>query len=201
MNSSPEKSRRDENSEATRQALLDAARDLFTLQGYNVTGIESIANAARVTRGAFYHHFADKKALLDAVVVALQADAASAVEARARAERDKWKRFSVGMDAYLDACLEPAYLRLVIQEAPAVLGMARFREIDEANVLRLMTPPLSAMKSKGEISVDNVDLLSRMMSAMVWEVALLLPDAQNPAKLRADALKITNRVLTAFRKK
>ena len=201
MNSSPEKSRRDENSEATRQALLDAARDLFTLQGYNVTGIESIAKAARVTRGAFYHHFADKKALLDAVVVALQADAASAVEARARAERDKWKRFSVGMDAYLDACLEPAYLRLVIQEAPAVLGMARFREIDEANVLRLMTPPLSAMKSKGEISVDNVDLLSRMMSAMVWEVALLLPDAQNPAKLRADALKITNRVLTAFRKK
>jgi AcrR family transcriptional regulator len=196
-----EKSRRDENSEATRQALLDAARDLFTRDGYNATGIESIAKTARVTRGAFYHYFADKKALLDAVVVALQADAATSVEARAREERDKRKRFNVGMDAYLDACLEPSYLRLVIQEAPAVLGMARFREIDEANVLRLMTPPLSAMKSKGEINVDNVDLLSRMMSAMIWEVALLLPDARNPAKLRADALKIMSRVLAAFRTK
>jgi AcrR family transcriptional regulator len=190
-----EKSRREENSEATRQALLDAARDLFTRDGYNATGIEAI------TRGAFYHYFADKKALLDAVVVALQADAAVAVEARARAERDKWKRFNVGMDAYLDACLEPSYLRLVIQEAPAVLGMARFREIDEANVLRLMTPPLSAMKSKNEISVDNVDLLSRMMSAMIWEVALLLPDARHPNKLRADALTIMSKVLAAFREK
>ncbi len=196
-----EKSRREENSEATRQALLDAARDLFTRDGYNATGIEGIAKAARVTRGAFYHYFADKKALLDAVVVALQADAATSVEARAREERDKWKRFNVGMDAYLDACLEPSYLRLVIQEAPAVLGMARFREIDEANVLRLMTPPLSSMKSKGEINIDIVDLLSRMMSAMIWEVALLLPDARNPAKLRADALKIMNRVLAAFQTK
>ena len=200
MNKPIEKSRREENSEATRQALLDAACTLFTRDGYNATGIEAIAKAARVTRGAFYHYFADKKALLDAVVVALQADAATKVEARAREERDKWKRFNVGMDAYLDACLEPAYLLLVIQEAPAVLGMARFREIDEANVLRLMTPPLSAMRSKGEISVDNVDLLSRMMSAMIWEVALLLPDARNPAKLRADALKIMGRVLSAFRK-
>jgi AcrR family transcriptional regulator len=196
-----EKSRREENSEATRQALLDAARDLFTRDGYNATGIESIAKSARVTRGAFYHYFADKKALLDAVVVALQADAAASVEARAREGRDKWKRFNVGMDAYLDACFEPSYLRLVIQEAPAVLGMARFREIDEANVLRLMTPPLSAMKSKGDISVDSADLLSRMMSAMIWEVALLLPDARNPAKLRGDALKIMSRVLTAFRTK
>ena len=46
------------------------------------------------------------------------------------AQRKVWDRLTEGIDAYLDVCLEPAYARIVIQEAPAVLGNARYREID-----------------------------------------------------------------------
>ena len=63
-----ERSRREEYSDATRQALLEAGRDIFAREGYQAAGIEAISRAARVTRGAFYHHFEDKKALFDAVV-------------------------------------------------------------------------------------------------------------------------------------
>src|SRR3546814_10364324 len=67
-----EKTRREEYSEATRAALLDAAKRLFTANGYQATGIEAVAQASRVTRGALYHHFTDKRALFDALVVELQ---------------------------------------------------------------------------------------------------------------------------------
>ena len=122
-----EMSRREEYAEATRQALLSVAREIFTREGYQAAGIEAIARAARVTRGAFYHHFEDKKALFDAVVVSLQAETTARIEQRSRPQRKIWDRMSVGIDAYLDACLEPAYGRIVIHEAPAVLGNKRFR--------------------------------------------------------------------------
>src|ERR1700756_2750307 len=126
-----ERSRREEYSEATREALLAAGRDIFAKEGYQAAGIEAISRSARVTRGAFYHHFEDKKALFDAVVVTLQADAVSRINERSRTHRKIWDRLFAGIDPYLDVCIEPAYGRIVVQEAPAVLGSGRFQEIEE----------------------------------------------------------------------
>src|SRR5260370_37943723 len=126
-----ERSRRDEYTEATRQALLAAGRDIFAKEGFQATGIEAISRAARVTRGAFYHHFEDKRALFDAVVVSLQVEAAAKIEERTRGEPLLWERLDIGIDTYLDICLESTYRRIVIQEAPVVLGEARYREINE----------------------------------------------------------------------
>src|SRR5215813_6094008 len=97
----PQKSRREEYAEATRQALLSAGRVLFTGEGYQATNIEAIARAARVSRGAFYYYFEDKKALFDAVVVTLQANAAQTVATRAGAVSPPWTQLQVGIDAYL----------------------------------------------------------------------------------------------------
>lgn len=196
----PQKSRREEYAEATRQALLDAARTIFTEEGYQATNIEAIARAARVTRGAFYYYFEDKKVLFDAVVVALQAEAARAVATRAVVISQPWGQLQVGIEAFLDACSEPAYRRLVIQEAPAVLGTARAREIDEAYVLALLTASLKSLRQTGELDCEDVDLLSHMLGAMISEVALLLPDAAAPAQLREHARAVIGRVLGAFRR-
>lgn len=198
--SKPERSRREEYSEATRQALLSAGRDIFAREGYQAAGIEAISRAARMTRGAFYHHFEDKKALFDAVVVALQAEAAARIEERARTQRKVWDRLSVGIDAYLDACLEPAYGRIVIQEASAVLGDKRYRKIEEAYPMALLTATLTALKREGELDFEDVELLSRMVDAMICKVALLLPEADDPKKLRARGQKIIGSLLGVFRR-
>lgn len=194
------KSRRDEYTEATRQALLSAGRNVFAKEGYQAAGIEAISRAARVTRGAFYHHFEDKKSLFDAVVVALQAEAAAKIAERARAQRKVWDRLSVGIDAFLDACLEPAYARIVIQEAPAVLGNARYREIEEAYPMALLIATLGALKRQGELDFEDTDLLGRMVDAMICKVALMLPEADDPKKLRARGQKIIDSLLGVFRR-
>lgn len=197
----PQKSRREEYSEATRQALLDAGRDAFAANGFQGAGMEAISRAARVTRGAFYHHFEDKKALFDAVVVAMQREAAGRIEAAARNERKIWDRLSAGIEAYLDACEEPHYARIVIQEAQAVLGEPRYREIEETYPTALLIATLRALKRDGELNADDVDLLSRMIDAMICKIGLLLPHADDSKKLRRNGQKIVAAVLETFRHK
>jgi AcrR family transcriptional regulator len=194
----PTRSRRDEYSAATREALLAAGREVFATVGFRDAALEAIARAARVTRGAVYHHFADKTVLFDAVVVALQTETAAVIAARARAERSLWRRLHVGIDAYLDECAKPDYRRIVAEEAPAVLGSARSREIAEATALRLVTATLDALRRRGEIVFDDIELLARMIEAMVCEVAKLLPDAPEPQSLRVRAHEMIERTLAAF---
>lgn len=199
MSSNPiEKSRRQENTEATRQALISAGRDIFAAEGFQAAGMEAISRAARVTRGAFYHHFEDKKALFDAVVVAMQSEVAARIEQTARPQPRIWDRLRIGIDAYLDACLEPAYGRIVIQEAPAVLGSPRYREIEEAYPMALLIATVKALKRDGEIAFEDTELFARMIDAMICRVALMLPETGDPKKLRKNALRLIDGLLSAF---
>jgi AcrR family transcriptional regulator len=193
------KTRREEYTEATRLALLSAGREAFANEGYQAAGIEAISRAARVTRGAFYHHFEDKKALFDAVVVSMQMEAAAKIEDKAKALPKVWDRLGAGIDAYLDACLDPAYGRIVIQEASAVLGNGRYREIEEAYPMALLTVTLDALKRRGELDVEDINLLSRMVDAMICELALMLPGADDPKKLRDHGQKIIGSLLAVYR--
>src|SRR6218665_3418944 len=70
-----------ERREGTRNALLHAARKLFAERGFAETGTPEIVAEAGGTRGALYHHFADKTALFAAVVEAEHAAVAQGIEA------------------------------------------------------------------------------------------------------------------------
>jgi AcrR family transcriptional regulator len=192
-------SRRDDHSDATRRALLKAARQVFTARGFQGASLDAVAQRARVTKGALYHHFADKQALFDAVVAGLQAEMTEAVDRQVAGEADRWARLKKGIAAFLDACGETSYRRLVIHEAPAALGMARFREVDDA-ALSSFHRAIAALQQRGEIDFDNARLLTRLLAALVWEAAMLLAEADEPQRLRAQALAAIYRTVDAFRK-
>ena len=198
MREKPQQSRREEYAEATRMALIDAAREIFVEEGFQQAGVEAIARRARVTRGAFYHHFADKQALFEALVVDLQADAAQRLTATARVQGDPFARISAGAKAFLEICLEPAYRRLVIQEAPVVLGSRRSREIGDAYAFGMLGRALVELKAAGSIAIDDAELAGRMIAAMICETAILLGDAPRPKAMKRDALDIIDRVFRAF---
>ena len=168
------KSRREENTEATRAALLASAQDAFAKQGFGRSSTEAIARAARVSRGAFYHHFADKKALFDAVVISLQIMAVDRVSERALQENDLWDRLYAGLDAYLEVCMEPVYARIVVRDARAVLGEERFMKIEGDYTVALLRANLAALHKAGRLAVDDPELLSQMVDAMVCRLAMTL---------------------------
>src|SRR2546430_16915152 len=105
---------RERQAEATRDLVVTVARELFTEHGYAATSIEEIIRRAGVARGALYHHFPGKDALFRAVFEAVQADTASRVVAAAFAVPDPWGAAYAGLSAFLDACLQPQFLQVVV---------------------------------------------------------------------------------------
>lgn len=99
------------DAEATRNALLDAAEDLFLEQGVSKTSLEQIARHAGMTRGAVYWHFRDKTALFDA----MQARAQLSFEAL----REDLKAAADGKDPV--ACLRVNFKRaFTLMQEPRV---------------------------------------------------------------------------------
>ena len=122
-----------ERSEATRAELLAAARRLFAERGYAGVGTEEIVRAAGVTRGALYHHFESKRELLAAVYEQVERELTERIATEAFAGRqapsDPVEALRRGAELFLDACLEPDVQRIVLLDAPAVLGWERWREV------------------------------------------------------------------------
>ncbi len=127
----PGVSRRQQYSASTKRALVDVATKLFTQQGYAATSLDQIVAGARVTKGALYHHFSGKQAVFEAAFEKIENDAAARIRKSLRGSRDPWEKALIGLRAFLENVQDPAYHRVVIQEGPAILGYARFREQEE----------------------------------------------------------------------
>ena len=128
-----EKSARRSNkarTEATRAALIAAARRLFVDKGYAETGTPEIVATAKVTRGALYHHFADKADLFRAVLRAEAGAVAGRIEASTETGMGALEALMAGADSYFEAMAEPGRVRLLLRDGPAVLGPEEMREID-----------------------------------------------------------------------
>ena len=138
------KSRKLEQSQATRAALIKTASKLFARVGYAETDIETVARRTRVTRGALYHHFKDKQDLFSAVFDLEEQKLTSIVAQAAVSEAGAFDGMLAGCNAFLDACLDPAVQRIVLIDALAVLGWARWRDIDAKYNLSLVMGALEA---------------------------------------------------------
>ena len=123
------KSKHDLRSEATRRLLVTAARTLFGERGYASVGTEEIVRAAGVTRGALYHQFRDKADLFAAVAEQVEAEIVTRVAEGAVAAVGPVEELRTGMRLFLDACAEPEVERIILLDAPAVLGWEAWRDL------------------------------------------------------------------------
>lgn len=193
------KTRKAEQSEATRRALLDVARGLFTERGYADTPTEEIVQRARVTRGALYHHFRDKQDLFRAVFEELEQELVQKVGAAAMSQTEIWQTMIVGTQAFLDACVEPAMQRIVLLDAPSVLGWEAWREIDERYGLGLLRGVLEQAMEQGVIDRQPLDPLAHMLLGAMNEGALHMARAADVKTARAEVGAAITRVLEGFR--
>src|SRR5258708_18379577 len=122
------RTKHDLRSEATRRRLVSAARTLFGARGYAEVGTEEIVRAAGVTRGALYHQFRDKAGLFAAVAEEVEAEIAERIAVGAAAESSEpTDVLRAGARLFLEACAEPEVERIILLDAPAVLGWEAWR--------------------------------------------------------------------------
>jgi AcrR family transcriptional regulator len=169
-----------ERTEATRAALVSAARALFVEKSYAETGTPEIVAAAGVTRGALYHHFADKQALFAAVVEAESAAVAREVEQAAPAGVRPLDALKAGGAAFLAAMAQPGRARLLLLDGPAVLGHAAMNEIEGRHGGRTLRDGLSAAMADGSIRPLPVDVLATLFAAAFDRAALAIEQGDSP---------------------
>jgi AcrR family transcriptional regulator len=196
------KSRREQYSAATRAALLDAATRRFAERGFTGTALEDVAADIQATRGAVYHHFANKTALFEAVFEELESAAVAECAAAAQAAGDDpWQAAIAALDTFLDVCCDPVYGRVVWQEAPLALGWQRWRECEEKFAYGLIEQLLSAMMAGGVIDRLPLETTTRITFALLMAAGLALADAAEADKdaVKAEYAAVISRLIAGLR--
>ncbi len=176
---------RSQHAEATRGAVLAAARRTFGEKGYAQTSVDEIAAEARVTKGAVYHHFAGKQRLFRAVHAEVEAQA----QARAAAAMDPKElpidQIVAAMNAYLDAALDEEIRRITLIDGPAVLGLEPDGPANQqAGYVGLRLFVTTAI-AHGQLADLDPDVLLHLIGGLALQGGLLIARAGDPGATRA----------------
>ena len=181
-----------ERTDATRQTLIDAARALFVERGYGDTSTPDICAAAGITRGALYHHFADKRDLFRHVLQREAEAVAAEIETACPADLPPEQALIAGAEAYLQAMTVPGRTRLLLIEGPAALGHAETDAIDRRHAARSLRDGLAAAMDPASAPVDGLAVL---LSAAFDRAALEVDAGADPTRVRAAMLWLLRRTL------
>jgi AcrR family transcriptional regulator len=183
---------------ATRQALLDAACALFGERGYTATSIDDVAQAANVTKGAFYHHYDGKQELFAGVYEQVKREVSERVAA-AFLEPDPWVDLCSGCQAMLDAHLDPRVQRIVLHDAQAVLDADTIRRVDTRYGAVVLRGALRRAIRAGVIRALPLKMLALMLTGAILEGCMAIADRDDPTQARADAGDVLTTLLQGLR--
>jgi AcrR family transcriptional regulator len=185
----------------TRETLIAAARSLFADPGFAEVALETIVRDAGVTRGALYHHFADKTELFAAAFEQVEAEMAArmAEAVAASRETDPVEVMRLGTRFWLDACADPEVQRIVLMDAPAVLGWERWSEIGQRYNIGVVTGLLADAIDSGRIPPQPVEATALTMLGAVREATLYIARAKNQRQARKDAGAVMDRLIDSLR--
>ena len=183
---------------ATQTALITEARRRFAAEGYTAVRLSDVVEALGVTKGALYHHFTGKHDLFRAVVRQVQQEVGDRVAAAAQPCTTPWEELVAGCEAFLASHSDPEIRRIMLIDAPIVLGWQTWREMDEASSQRLLTGALTDLIEDGVITLQPVEPLAHLLSGAMNEAALWLAEAESPTALE-DTMAALHQLLGSLR--
>jgi AcrR family transcriptional regulator len=187
-------------SEVTRAKLVKVARRLFAKRGYSAVGTEEIVQKAGVTRGALYHQFADKKDLFRAVFDQVEGEVARDIVSRAEAgATEPIDVLRMGTRLWLDTSLDPEVRRIVLLDAPSVLGFDEWREIVARHSLGLLAAGLEGAMDAGAIERQPVMALAHVITGALDAAALYVAEAEDPRAAREEMDPVLERLVETLR--
>jgi AcrR family transcriptional regulator len=183
--------RRLERGRATRQQLVDAATELFADRGYEGTSIEAVLERVSMSRGSLYHHFPGKEALFEAVVESVHAKVGEATLAAVAGidDGDAHALIKAGELAWIRLAGDPVVRRILLIDAPTVLGWRRWREIEEQYGLGMLK---AVLQQSPNVPTEMVESFAHILLATGNEMALVIaladdiPAAQKAAEAAVD---------------
>lgn len=185
-----------QRTEATINALVDAARELFSRYGYEATSLAAVAERARVTKGAVYHHFAGKRQLFEAVFAREVDRIAAALVATYRRGEDPWEAFRAACRAFLDECLNPDVQRILLLDALSAIGWEQTRRL-EAPLLDMMELAITTSADTGRIAHRPPTPLAHFLFGAICETAMAVARAEDPTAAHRSAVAEIDRILGA----
>ncbi|RUT66761.1 transposase [Morganella morganii] len=191
--------RQQENSAWTRQALLISAHGLFIEKGYQSVSIDEIARDARVTKGAFYHHFKSKSDLMQhCYEIQLQkiSDALDNIEPLA----DKWEELKTVVRSFINY-LEQYYRELIpVQEVMPVIGWYEFEDINRRYISNRVDNIINQLKAEQIMKEYDSYLLCSLIHGFMMHITLNINSLAEFPGFKDDFTEIYNNFLQTLKK-
>lgn len=184
-----------DRSRTTRSALTKAARKLFIEQGFAETSTPQIVKEAGVTRGALYHHFADKTELFQAVLEGEAAAIAADISAKTDTSMSAYDSLVIGGEAYLDAMAEPGRAQLLLLDGPAILGSETVASIHARHGDAELEEGLAFAVTQGAMPDLPLKALTQLFSAMFDRAALAIAEGEFAADYKAALRGLIGRIV------
>jgi AcrR family transcriptional regulator len=178
----------------TRAKLVAAARQAFGTVGYVNASMDDFTAAAGLTRGALYHHFGDKKGLLQAVIAEIDAEMSARLCAISGSASDGWQGFVDECIAYVEMALEPEIQRIVLRDGPAVLGDPSTWPNQNACISSLAAS-LKRFADEGTIVTADPEALARLLNGAMLHASLWIANSPEPEVTSAKAVAALTRLL------
>ncbi|MER9018848.1 TetR/AcrR family transcriptional regulator [Mesorhizobium sp. M0898] len=172
----------------TRAKLIGAARQAFGTLGYAEASMDDFTASAGLTRGALYHHFGDKKGLLQAVIAEIDAEMAARLKVVSAKPDNLWQGFVDECTAYIEMALEPEIQRIVLRDGPAVLGDPS-QWPSQSTCIRSMTESLQRLSDEGTILAVDPEAAARLVSGASLHAAQWIANSNHPEATSKKAVK------------
>ena len=196
--SPPRAAKRSAQAAETRDALIAAARELFGEQGYAATSIEEVVDRAKVTKGALYHHFADKENLFRAVYEQVQREVSDIAVAEFLLP-DSWEAVVGGCRLWIEAHDDPAIRQIALIDARVVLGWQTAREIETRFSTVALRGALRKAMHAGVVTRQPLRPLSVMLIGALTEACLYVASAHDHDQAREEVADLVLTVLSGIR--
>lgn len=190
---------REIHAQTTRGIIIHEARKIFGEVGFADAQLSDIVAAARVTTGAIYHHFRDKKGLFLEVARSVEGEIMAHVTKAAATASDPWEQLMAGIDAMLTICAMPEVRRIVFIDAPTVVGPAEWAAIEMQYAYGAMHHSLDGLIKAGIIKFGTASALAPILLGALIEAAGVVARSPDDEQAAADAREMVQRMFFALR--
>jgi AcrR family transcriptional regulator len=193
------RSKKVEHGEATRHALVAAAREMFGDRGYADTSLDEIVRRAGCTKGALYHHFSGKRDLFRAVFEAVKKELSQQAFPVQVARDDIWGDLLSRCRSFIEAHVEPRVQRIVLLDARSVLSWEEWHRVESEYGVVMLRGGLRRAVHRRVIAPQPLQALAAILVGALGEACVLVANAADRERALDEAVAIIERLLGGLR--